>query len=190
MGSSVGFRFREGYGELAAGVATDHAQAGDVGRADGPFMVALLRKTNWELALQNLERFVSARGDVVCPMAIKSIKPRHRKSTALIEQKTPLYLGYVFFRCPPGVDWRHAVLLDGIVTVLRAENRPLLVPALAVSRLAPMERVALDWEHRFVEFVEGPLTGYWGEYVGGAVEIEMFGRRTRVNTHPVCLKRR
>ena len=190
MGASVGFRFREGIGEMAVGVATDHAQVRHEGRADGPFMVALLRKTNWELALQNLERFIGPRGDVVCPMAIKSIKPRHRKSTALIEQKTPLYLGYVFFRCPPGVEWRNAVLLDGIVSVLRANDRPLSVPAFIVSRLSPMSYVALDWEHRMVEFVEGPLTGFWGEYVGGAVELEMFGRRTKVKTHPVCLKLR
>lgn len=151
-------------------------------------MVAFLAKASWEQALSNLEAFCGPGGDVVCPVAVKSIKPRHRKSTSFVETRVPLLLGYAFFRPGPGISWQHALLLVGVQQVLRQDERPLLVPAHVVGSLAPLKQAVLGWEGKSVEFVDGPLTGYWGTYIAGAVELEFFGRRTVVQAHPVNLK--
>jgi hypothetical protein len=151
-------------------------------------MVAFLTKADWESALSNLEAFCGPGGDVICPVAIKSIKPRHRKSATFVETRIPLLLGYVFFRCSADADWRHALLLHGVQAVLRSGEVPVTVPPHVVAGLAPAGVVPLGWEGRTVEFVDGPLTGYWGTFLNGKVSVDFFGRQTLVGAHPVSLK--
>lgn len=188
MGATLRPRFRDGFDALATGLQESRSHNDDEQRASGPFLVALLRKSDWEVALSNLEAFVGKSGDVVCPVAIKSIKPRHRKSKDLVTTRVPLLLGYVFFRLPDGLDWRHALHLDGVQAVLHGDNEPRTIPAHVVSRLAPMKELALSWEGKTVEFVEGPLTGFWGQYLSGAVHVDFFGRVVPITSHPVNLK--
>ncbi len=181
-------QFRDGFAHLEAGLADIGDGARYEHRASGPFMVALLRKDRWEGALKNLERYATPWGDVVCPVAVKSLKPRHRKSSSLVTTRVPLLLGYALFRLPNHRDWRHVLLLEGVQTVLRCGEEPSLVPAHVVKRLAPMKELALSWEGRTVEFVEGPMAGFWGQYVSGRVLVDFFGRAVPIEAHPATLK--
>lgn len=159
---------------------------------DKGYMVVCCRNKSEVTTADNIKEKFEDDCDVVLFFERKMIRPRHRKSAALVESECPVYPGYLFVWISPHRFWMELKACRYVYGVLSHDGVPTrvpkerLVPYLPARRLSP---TGLS-PGTIVKVFAGPFEGLIGTFIkNGSVELNMFGRVTRVSVASSLLQR-
>jgi transcription termination/antitermination protein NusG len=135
-----------------------------------------------------------------CPMAERTIVPRHGKRKVIRTVERPAFPGYLFVRCSPQA-WGSICDVDGVNDLVRQGDRPVAIAAKIVEDLMAVEDIGGmdDPENEIrlavgdhVLITSGPFEGFPAvvekQFVARAEDRErsvglvtsLFGRETRI----------
>lgn len=159
---------------------------------DKGYMVVVCRNKSEVTTADNIKEKFGEDCDVVLFFERKLVKPRHRKAASPVESECPVYPGYLFVWLSPHKHWVELKSCLYVYGVLSANGIPHRVPKERLVPYLPARRVKPNGIEPgdIVKVFAGPFEGLVGTFVrNGTVEMNMFGRITRVAVAASMLER-